>query len=417
MTTCIPRRILQAIGLLLAATVSCGVHRGAVPDSSPSPDASQPFPVSLAESPYRNLDGLPEGTILHLPTGVQLTKEQTVTLLASARIVYVGEAHDNLKHHRIQLEILRALADRSPGHVAVGMEMFQRPAQPQLDRWSRGDLDEHAFLTTWYENWSEDYDYYREILEFIRDRHIPLLALNAPEHAIQDAADGHHDASSQEQQTPVEIDATDPFHRRQMEAVFGGHAKGAGFDAFYRAMLIWDETMAQTVADYVSSPSGRDKTLLVFAGGGHLTYGFGIPRRAFRRAPLPYVIVLPHTDIQFAPNRPDATMDVDSIALPLLAADIVWATGYEDLEATKVRLGVRVERNEDGVLVTDVAPDSAALRAGIHVGDVIVSFDGEPVRQPIDLVRSVRSRKPGDHAIVTIRRDSHPLTIDVFWPP
>jgi uncharacterized iron-regulated protein len=350
---------------------------------------------------------------------VVLTKDQTITLLAAAKIVYVGESHDNLRHHRIQLEILRALADRSPGHVAVGMEMFQRPAQPQLDRWSRGELDEREFLITWYENWSEDYDYYRDILEFIRDRHIPLVALNASERVVQAVADGHRDSASDGERPSIpEIDANDPFHRRQMEAVFGGHAKGAGFDAFYRTMLAWDETMAQTVADFVSSPSGRDKSLVVFAGGGHVAYGFGIPRRAFRRLPLPYVIVLPRTDIELAPkDRPDTMMDVDSIALPLLAADIVWATGYEDLESTKVRLGVRVERRESGLVVTDVGPESAAIRAGLRVGDVIESFDGEPVRQPIDLVRLVRSHQRGDHATLIVQRDSRPLTVDVSWPP
>ncbi|MBI3607991.1 MAG: ChaN family lipoprotein [Nitrospirae bacterium] len=411
-------RALFALTVLLTAT-DCAVRHDMAPAHMSAPPAPAVRAPDLVDSPYRRLDGLPEGTILHVPTGVELTHEQLIDVLAAARIVYVGESHDNIRHHRIQLDILQALADRLPGKVAVGMEMFQRPSQPELNRWSRGEVDEKAFLTTWYENWTEDYDYYRDILTFIRDRHIPLLALNASERTARSLAEGGREALSAEERASIpDIDTTDPFHRRQMEAVFGAHAKGAGFDAFYRTMLLWDETMAQTAAEFLTGPAGRDKALVVFAGGGHVAYGFGIPRRVFRRAPLPYVTVLPHTEVgQAPPDRPDVVMDVEPVTLPLPVADIVWAVGYEDLEGSKVHLGVRVEPAEGGVLINDVAADSAAARAGLREGDLIVSFDGEPVRKPVDLVRRVRTRHPGDRASLTITRESQALTVDVSWPP
>jgi predicted metalloprotease with PDZ domain len=167
----------------------------------------------------------------------------------------------------------------------------------------------------------------------------------------------------------------------------------------------------------VTGPAGRDKLLVVFAGGGHIAYGFGIPRRAFRRAPVPYVTILPQTDIGQAPqNSAHAVMEVEPVTFPLPAADIVWAVGYEDLEASKVRLGVRIESADGGVLINDVTSESAAARAGLREGDLIVSFDGEPVRRPVDLIRLVRSHRPGDRATLSITRASHPLTIDVSWP-
>jgi uncharacterized iron-regulated protein len=408
---------LLALAVLLTAT-GCAVRHDMVPAHMSRPPAPAVWDPDLGESPYRRIEGLPDGTILHVPTGVELTREQLLDVLAAARIVYVGEAHDNIRHHRVQLDILRALADRFPGKVAVGMEMFQRPSQPELDRWSRGEVDEKAFLTTWYENWTEDYDYYRDILTFVRDRRIPLLALNASERTARVLAEGGREALPAEERASIpEIDTADPFHRRQMEAVFGAHAKGAGFDAFYRTMLLWDETMAQTAAEFLTGPAGRDKILLVFAGGGHVAYGFGIPRRVFRRAPLPYVTVMPHTDIEHAPpDRPDLLMQVESVTLPLPVADIVWAVGYEDLERSKVRLGVHVESAEGGVLINNVAADSAAARAGLREGDLIVSFDDDPVRQPVDLIRRVRLHRPGDHARLTFTRETQTLTVDVTWP-
>src|SRR5574341_1335033 len=319
-------------------------------------------PSHSAESPYRPIEGLPAGTILHVPTGVELSRPQLFDLLAGARVVYVGESHDNVRHHRIQLDILQGLVDRFPGHVAVGMEMFQRPAQPSLDRWSRGEMSDKDLVALWYENWTEDYEYYREIMEFIRDRRIPLVALNASQQTAHALSAGGSETLSPEQRAALpDIDTEDPYHREQMQAVFGAHAQGAGFEPFYRTMLLWDETMAQTVSEYVTSPQGRDDRLVVFAGGGHVAYGFGIPRRAFRRAPVPYVTVLPQTDVALAPtDRSDAVMEVASPPLPLPVADVLWATGYEDLP-TGVRLGVRVDAaGEDGVVITAVEPDSAA---------------------------------------------------------
>jgi uncharacterized iron-regulated protein len=403
------------------ALTGCAAPRGAQPPPGhpPAPSASTAISPDLGESPYRRIDGLAEGTILHVSTGVELTSAQLVNLLAGARIVYVGESHNNIRHHRVQLDILRALADRFPGKVAVGMEMFQRPSQPDLDRWSRGELDEPAFQTVWYENWTEDYDYYRDILTFIRDRRIPLLALNASERTARALAEGGPDTLPAEERAMIpDIDTNDPFHRRQMEAVFGAHAKGSGFEAFYRTMLLWDETMAQTVAEFVTSPAGRDKTLVVFAGGGHVAHGFGIPRRAFRRAPVPYVTVLPHTRVTEAPaDRPDLVMNVEPVALPLPVADVVWATGYEDLEGSKVRLGVRIEPGNGGVVVNGVEADSAAARAGVQEGDLIVAVDDEAVRKPVDLIRRIRARHPGDHASLGVARGTETLTINVSWPP
>ncbi len=415
------RRLIALLALIttLGASACAGTTR---PGHDPLPDVSRDDSRDhqthhSAESPYRPIEGLPEGTILHVPTGVELTRPQLFSLLSGARMVYVGESHDNLRHHRVQLDILRGLADRFPNQVAVGMEMFQRPAQPALDRWSRGELTDRDMLSLWYDNWTEDYGYYREILEFIRDRRIPLIALNASQQTAQALSAGGLDALPPEDRAALpEFDTQDPFHRQQMEAIFGAHAQGAGFDGFYRTMLLWDETMAQTAAEYVTSPQGLDKRLVVFAGGAHVAYGFGIPRRAFRRAPVPYVTVLPETDVAMAPTgRPGTVMEVESFTLPLPVADVVWAVGYETLPAG-IRLGVRVEPDEGGVVITSVEPDSAAARAGLQEDDVIVSFDGELVRRPVDVVRLVRSHAPGDQARLTVSRGTETLTVTVSWP-
>lgn len=62
-----------------------------------------------------------------------------------------------------------------------------------------------------------------------------------------------------------------------------------------------------------------------------------------------------------------------------------------------------------GALVSSVAPNSAAAKAGIKAGDVIVSIDGRRVADANDLSRELRALK-GDVAIVVLR-DRKELTL------
>jgi membrane-associated protease RseP (regulator of RpoE activity) len=66
---------------------------------------------------------------------------------------------------------------------------------------------------------------------------------------------------------------------------------------------------------------------------------------------------------------------------------------------------------KDGVLVTSVADNSSAAKAGIKAGDVITSFDGTDVTAPSDLRRRVQRLQDGDEFTVGIVRDKKALTL------
>ena len=124
-----------------------------------------------------------EPRYIHYPakTGIYFNVFPMLADLLTAAVVYVGEKHTSAAHHAVQLQLLRALHHQSP-RLAVAMEMFDRSYQPVLDRWSAGQLDEDGFLrsTHWYANWRFDYALYREILAYVRDHRLRLVALNLP---------------------------------------------------------------------------------------------------------------------------------------------------------------------------------------------------------------------------------------------
>lgn len=66
-----------------------------------------------------------------------------------------------------------------------------------------------------------------------------------------------------------------------------------------------------------------------------------------------------------------------------------------------------------GALVAKVMADSPARASGLHEGDVIIAFNGQPVELSSDLPPLVGRVKPGESAEVEIIRNGRQQTLDV----
>jgi S1-C subfamily serine protease len=74
-------------------------------------------------------------------------------------------------------------------------------------------------------------------------------------------------------------------------------------------------------------------------------------------------------------------------------------------------LGVRLGRADEGVHVESVIEGTAAERAGLREGDVIVEFDGTPVETPWDLTREVLRSERGQRVDLEVIRDGARQTV------
>lgn len=68
---------------------------------------------------------------------------------------------------------------------------------------------------------------------------------------------------------------------------------------------------------------------------------------------------------------------------------------------------------EHGVLIGDVLPDSAAAKAGLKAGDIVISFDGRKVTEVNQLRNAVAATAPDTEATVVIFRDGREQAIRV----
>jgi uncharacterized iron-regulated protein len=117
--------------------------------------------------------------ICTIPGGEKISFDQLIEQIDSSKVIFVGEAHDQIEHHHIELRILQGLVAKGKD-VVVGMEMFHRSQQPVLDRWSQGSLTEKEFRkeTNWDMTWGFDYQLYKGILDEAKNHHLKVLGLN-----------------------------------------------------------------------------------------------------------------------------------------------------------------------------------------------------------------------------------------------
>jgi aminopeptidase N len=308
--------------------------------------------------------------------------------VSGRKIVYVGEFHDHYSHHAVQLEVIKGLHAKNP-KIAVGMEMFQRPFQQVLDEYIGASIDEREFLkrSEYFKRWVFDYNLYKPILDFCREQKLPVVALNVRRELTEKVSKGGVDSLTEEErrEIPAEMDLTDQEYRVRLKEVFErhGNAEAKSFDYFFQAQVLWDEAMARSVDEYLN---GRpDHQMVVLAGGGHLAHGSGIPKRVHRRNGRDYAIVLNDVDVEEG-----------------IADYLVFPPRQEGASSPKL---MALLKEQDGkVTVSGFTRGSVSEKAGLRRGDVILSMDGETVRNMGDIRSVLFYRKKGEALVVKALR-------------
>lgn len=74
-------------------------------------------------------------------------------------------------------------------------------------------------------------------------------------------------------------------------------------------------------------------------------------------------------------------------------------------------LGVACEETDEGLLIREVVEDSAAQKAGIRSGDVLLAIDDEPIDTREELIFNLTAHKPGETVVIHLRRDEKELSL------
>jgi len=257
------------------------------------PGTSMKGGIEAAALPYEVLDAR---------TGHQVDEPAFWARVASARAVCVGEDHNNPHHHWFQLEVMKQLAKHAAkgDHLALGLEMVQRPFQGVLDDFEKKRIDAAALRSRsgWAERWGYDYGFYGPTLDAAVVAGAHLIALNAARELTKKVSHKGLDSLSPEEKAQLpELKLDDTAHRAWFDALMedmgGTTAHSAkptnsskdteateaaeapheamppmpSADQIYTVQVIWDESMADGAAAWLqANPNGH---IVILAGNGH----------------------------------------------------------------------------------------------------------------------------------------------------
>ena len=345
-----------------------------------------------------------------------ITPAQLASRLQDTQLLFLGEEHTNLEFHRVQLRVIQALHDAGR-QVLIGLEMYPYTRQAQLDRWTQGGLSETQFLqqSGWYENWSHHWGYYRDIFRYAQANKLGMYGINVPRDVVRTVrAKGWEtlDPQARAHMPPV-IDTSSDEHRAMFKASFSEddalHLTSLNDEqreGMYRAQVTWDGAMGWNAAKSLTEHGGRNAIMVVLIGAGHVMYGLGAERQLKNQFKGQIRSLIP------VPLRDENDKPVKSVRASY--ANFLWGVPPTDGPGLPV-LGVSLagKMGKRPTAVIEVDKHSAADRAGVKTGDVIVALDGAKIASTADLQEKTADYQWGDTAALTIERAGETLQLTV----
>ena len=344
------------------------------------------------------------GAVVETGTGKVLSMDELIGKLSNISVVYVGERHTSAEDHKIQLAVLQKLSQEGRC-VELAMEMFPATAQPVMDRYIQGEMSQENFLKEvgWEEVWGFPYSLYRDLIDWQKEKRMPVIGLNAPNEVVKKIA--HNGLSSltpdERSQVAREFHLDDSANRNRIRKEYTVHEKDGikDFESFFEAQLAWEETMAQTLALHLEKMDAKCK-IVVAIGEGHISGRLGVPYLTFMRKPHKYSTVAP------------VPIDFPFSALDPNLADYVVITDKSE-QFRRPRLGVIIQPAALGlgVEILAILPDTPAAAVHLRKGDIILSVDGSPVKS-VEQVQQALAQGGPDHKLL-VERNQKKITVTV----
>jgi len=208
-----------------------------------------------------------EYKIQRLSDGAAISFSKMIGELEGVGFVFVGEKHNSMENHQVQLKIIEELHRRGR-HLTVGLEMFWAKSQPELDRWSAGEMNDDDFIRLYYRNWRMPWPLYRNIFFYLKEQGIPMVGLNIPNTISKKVAAHGADSLSEEDlaELPPGLSCdVRPGYKDFIRQVFTEHAgEGKSFQNFCEAQVLWDKVMAWHLLQQESKNPGMTVVLCGF---------------------------------------------------------------------------------------------------------------------------------------------------------
>ncbi|MEZ8305966.1 ChaN family lipoprotein [Vibrio splendidus] len=228
------------------------------------------------------------------PQGEALSLNALPKQLIDADVVLIGEWHTHSAIHRFQTDFLKARRNAT-SNIALSMEQFTREHQDTLNQYLNDEIGEQVLMSqaAAWPNYESDY---RALVEFAKTNNVDIIAANAPKPFVQCIGRkglSYLDQLTTEQRQWIasEVDTGDsPYKEKFMASMHHGTPEQT--EKQFAAQVTWDETMAESIVDYLASNPGQQ--VIHVAGKFHTEDGLGTAASILRRNPdLKIAIISP----------------------------------------------------------------------------------------------------------------------------
>jgi uncharacterized iron-regulated protein len=264
---------------VLAAAMLLGAGCDDLDRPTQTPEQAQPAQPDPEEHAFFDSEGNPSDL------------DSFISSLADVDFVGFGELHHHSVGSRVQLQVLEGMAAQDRP-VALAMEFFEADQQATLDAYLAGSIDEPTFR----EQTKRDDNYersHRPLIEFAKRNGVPVIAANPPRAlvtAYRESGATYVDylATLSERDQALmprtSVPPDDEFKARFMKTM------GKRGPAFYPAMALWNDAMAEASADFREAhPEHR---VLLIVGVYHVAKHLGVVTQFTARRPHDSVRVL-----------------------------------------------------------------------------------------------------------------------------
>jgi uncharacterized iron-regulated protein len=361
--------------------------------------------------------------------------------LARADVVFLGEEHDNAIGHEQHLQLLRLFHERR-ADIVLSMEMFERDVQGHLDAYLAGGIDETEFLAK-SRPWRTYARFYRPMVEYCKQHGLPVIAANVPRDLANEVASKGESAAAGAAHAARSFSYPKDAYWERFQVAMADHV---GVDAkqtlfrFYQSQCLKDDTMAESITDYLNRARAEGRTPMVVhvCGKFHSDERLGTVQRVADRKPELRLAVLSmevepnvRRDLRGdfvlmvppEPQRPERSAAAPkSTTPPEGVAPAASATRPAPSEEpppvdplARPGLGFMPGYDDDviGVRVDGLRSGGPAETAGIREGDIIVKLGADPIESVADYMAVLSNQRVGSRVSVEIERGGERITLHV----
>jgi uncharacterized iron-regulated protein len=229
-------------------------------------------PAALDEQHYRIYHG----------DGTAATMDQLLAASAAAEVTFIGEPHDDPIAHYLEQQVLRSTWDAK---LALSLEMFERDVQYVLDEYL-ADLITETNLTESGRAWKNYASDYRPLVEFAKEKKMPVIASNAPRRYVDRVnrlGAGSLDQIEPEGRRflpPLPYGKASEAYAARFARVMKGHQGNGGSplsdsaERSLEAQSLWDASMAYSISEFLTAHPGT--RILQVNGSFHTSQRLGI---------------------------------------------------------------------------------------------------------------------------------------------